>query len=72
MVDIEASIDYPEYDIPKVTNERILRTIEEIQERLEKLEKTFQNGKILKEGLNLALIRKTECRKIISFKYNVK
>jgi len=72
LVDIEASIDYPEYDTPEVTNEKILKATEDIKGKLDKLEKTFENGKILKDGLNLAIVRKTKCRKIISFKYNVK
>ena len=63
LVDINASIDYPEYDIPEMTNERIIKIIDDIQYKLEKLEKTFNNGKILKEGINLAIIGKTNAGK---------
>ena len=56
LVDIEASIDYPEYDLEEVTNERTLYTFRKLEEELEALEKTFINGKIIKEGLNVAII----------------
>ena len=49
LVDIEASIDYPEYDVEEVTNEKALMALEEIEESLIKLEKSFGNGKIIKE-----------------------
>ena len=51
MVDIEASIDYPEYDVEEVTNERVLEILEDVKESLIKLEKTFDNGKLLKDGI---------------------
>ena len=37
MADVEASIDYPEYDIEEVTNNKILSVINEIKIKLEKL-----------------------------------
>lgn len=49
LVDIEASIDYPEYDVEEVTNDRTLKTLEIIEEKIKELEKTFENGKIIKE-----------------------
>ncbi len=56
MIDIEASIDYPEYDIEEVTNEKALEKLEKIQNKLEKLEKSFKNGKIIREGIKTAII----------------
>ena len=50
LVDIEASIDYPEYDIEEVTNVRILNLMEDVKKEIDELRKTFDNGKILKEG----------------------
>ncbi len=58
MADIEASIDYPEYDIEEVTNEHALQTLLKIEEQLKKLEDSFKSGKILKEGINTAIIGK--------------
>jgi len=56
MIDIEASIDYPEYDIEEVTNEKALEKLEQIQYKLEILEKSFKNGKIIREGIKTAII----------------
>jgi len=56
MADIEATIDYPEYDLEEVTNNRILESLKDVQKRLDRLELTFENGKILKEGINTAII----------------
>lgn len=49
LVDIEASIDYPEYDVEEVTNEKALSSLKLIDEEIKDLEKTFDNGKILRE-----------------------
>ncbi len=62
LVDIEASIDYPEYDVEEVTNEKALMALEEIEESLIKLEKSFGNGKIIKERNKYCDNRKTKCR----------
>lgn len=56
MADIEATIDYPEYDLEEVTNKKILTTLDEVDVILEDLEKSFYNGKILREGINTAII----------------
>lgn len=56
MADIEATIDYPEYDLEEVTNNKILGVLEEVDKLLEELEKSFYNGKILREGISTAII----------------
>jgi tRNA modification GTPase len=56
MADIEVSIDYPEYDIEEMTNSQILELLCRNKDRLDKLEKTFSNGKILREGVKTAII----------------
>ena len=56
MADIEATIDYPEYDLEEVTNEKINKTLDEVDNILESLEKSFYNGKILREGISTAII----------------
>ena len=58
MADIEASIDYPEYDIEETTNKKINDTLNSIEEKLLKLKNSFENGKILKEGIKTAIIGK--------------
>ena len=56
MSDIEASIDYPEYDIEEVTEKKVRDVLEEIRELLTQLEESFETGKIIKEGIRTAII----------------
>lgn len=56
MVNIEVAIDYPEYDVDDVTNKQILDMLDSVEEKLKKLEKSFDNGKIIKEGIKTAII----------------
>lgn len=58
MADIEASIDYPEYDIEETTNKKIEILLESVSDKLKKLEDTFENGKIIKEGIKTAIVGK--------------
>ena len=56
---IEVNIDYPEYEDAEVlTNEIIKPRIEEIKSELEKLLKESKNGKIIKDGIDVAIIGK--------------
>ena len=63
MVDIEASIDYPEYDIEEVSYQKIEDTLYKVKGKLEELERTFYNGKIIKEGIKVAIIGKPNAGK---------
>ena len=63
MVNIEVAIDYPEYDVEDVTNKQINKMIESIEEKLLKLEKSFDNGKIIKEGIKTVIIGKPNAGK---------
>lgn len=56
MVNIEVSIDYPEYDVDDVTNKQIIDMLASVENKLVKLEKSFENGKIIKEGIKTAII----------------
>ena len=56
MTNIEVSIDYPEYDIEEVENNAVLEGLGVIKDRLLKLEKSFDNGKIIKNGIKTAII----------------
>lgn len=56
MVDIEVCIDYPEYDVDEVSNKKALSVLEEVNTELYSLRNSFDNGKIIKEGINVALI----------------
>lgn len=58
MADIEASIDYPEYDVEETTNKKISETLNKLESELNKLEASFKNGKILKDGIKTAIVGK--------------
>lgn len=56
MTNIEVSIDYPEYDTPDVTNPQILEKIDISRQKLNQLRKSFDNGKIIKQGIKTVII----------------
>ena len=58
LVDIEANIDYPEYDVPEVRKEKMVDILKDAISKIEKLEGTFKSGKILKEGVTTAIVGK--------------
>ena len=63
MSDIEASIDYPEYDIEETTNEKANKVLKGIKDKLLSLENSFTNGKILKEGVKTVIVGKPNAGK---------
>ena len=63
LVNIEVTIDYPEYDTPEVQENEMRTMLECVKNKLEKLEKSFDNGKILKEGIKTAIIGKPNAGK---------
>lgn len=58
LVEIEANIDYPEYDVPEVREEHLKKALTSAIQELTHLEETFTSGKILKEGVTTAIIGK--------------
>ena len=58
MTVIEANIDYPEYETEELSNKKIRETLQDVEDKLIKLSKTFENGKILKEGIKIAILGK--------------
>ena len=57
IANIEVNIDYPEYeDILVVTNEMILKSMNELKHEFKKVLKDAENGKIIKEGINTLII----------------
>ena len=63
LADIEVTIDYPEYDVEEVTESKIRDFLKEIDILLGSLEKSFLNGKILREGIKVAIIGKPNAGK---------
>ena len=63
MADIEASIDYPEYDVPELSNKKAIERLSEVKTKLKELEDSFQNGKILKDGVKTVIVGKPNAGK---------
>ena len=63
MTSIEVSIDYPEYDVEELLDNEIAEKLGDIKNELQKLEKSFHNGKIIKEGIKTAIIGKPNAGK---------
>lgn len=63
MIQVDVSIDYPEYDVENVTNQQIRVMLDSVGEKLKKLEKSFDNGKLIKEGIKTAIIGKPNAGK---------
>ena len=57
--DLEVNFDYPEEaDNPEVTHEKVLVSLNGIKEQLVELVKTSQEGSILKNGIDVAIVGK--------------
>lgn len=57
--DLEVNFDYPEEaDNPEVTHEKVLVSLNDIKVQLEELVKTSQDGQILKNGIDVAIVGK--------------
>ena len=63
MVNIEVTIDYPEYDVEEVTNSEALKKLNEIHNLLNELENSFNKGKIIKDGIKTVIIGKPNAGK---------
>jgi len=63
LTDVEASIDYPEYDIEERSGIQISKEAEKIVEELSKLENSFERGKILRDGVSVAIVGKPNAGK---------
>ncbi len=63
MVEVEVSIDYPEYDVEEVSNQKAELILKQVKNELEKLKNSFETGKMIKEGIKIALIGKPNAGK---------
>ena len=63
MVNIEVTIDYPEYDIEEVTNSEALKDLNNINKLLNELENSFNKGKIIKDGIKTVIVGKPNAGK---------
>lgn len=60
---IEVNLDYPEYDFEEVTINECVQIINGIIKKLKNLIDSFDYGKVLREGLNVAIIGKPNAGK---------
>ena len=58
LADIEALIDYPEYDIEEVTSKKIIETFNDVKKELETIKENFDTGRIIKDGISAAIVGK--------------
>lgn len=59
MTNIEVNIDYPEYeDIEVVTKDTLMPKLLSVKEELSEMLKDSKNGKLIKEGINIAIVGK--------------
>lgn len=59
MANIEVNIDYPEYeDIEIVTKESLIPNLKEIKEKIKIILDNSKNGKLINEGINIAIVGK--------------
>jgi len=58
MAHVEVNIDYPEHDVEEMTNAFIRNKCETVMVEIERLLHTAQQGKILREGIETAIVGK--------------
>lgn len=63
MINIEVVVDYPEYDTPEITNSDALNELDKINVLLNELEKSFEQGKILRDGVRTVIFGKPNAGK---------
>jgi len=63
MAEIEVSIDYPEYDYEEISNDKLNGRLDEINKQISALIKTYNDGKYIKDGVNLAIVGNTNVGK---------
>ncbi len=55
---IEVTVDYPEHDIEEITGEKVYASLKHIKDELLELARTFNRGKLLREGINIVIAGK--------------
>ncbi|PKM51177.1 MAG: tRNA uridine-5-carboxymethylaminomethyl(34) synthesis GTPase MnmE [Firmicutes bacterium HGW-Firmicutes-7] len=55
---IEASIDYPEYDLQELNDDSIYKQVNNIKKLIESLLDTYDDGRLIKEGIKTVIIGK--------------
>ena len=55
---LEASVDFPEEEIPEISPQEILQRLQNTRDRLDVLGNTYQEGKVYREGIAAVIIGK--------------
>jgi len=63
LAQIEVSIDYPEYDYEELENNQIKNTIGDISNNIKKYIDSYEEGKYIKDGINVAILGGTNAGK---------
>lgn len=58
MAYLEAGIDYPEYDFEEISSDNMRIKLEMIRQEINRLLKSYDNGKVIREGIRTAIIGK--------------
>ena len=57
IANINVNIDYPEYDdVEIITNDLLIPKVSKLKEKIEKILSESKNGKIIKDGINTAIV----------------
>lgn len=66
---LAAWVDYPDEDIPYIENSELSNSLEEIRTDLSELAKTYDNGKIYREGIETVIVGKPNVGKSTLMNY---
>lgn len=56
IANIEVGVDYPEYEYEELSYEKIFDIIKDVNKEVSKLIKEYEDGKYLKDGINMAIL----------------
>jgi tRNA modification GTPase len=63
LASIEAAIDFPEEDLDDLTNQEIISKVNALLGTIDKLIGTFEQGKFIRDGINTAIVGRTNVGK---------
>ena len=55
---IEVDVDYPEENLEKTSLEKVRQTVSQVNEEIQTLLKSFKTGRVLKQGVKIAIVGK--------------